>query len=96
MIRTFRDGETRDIFEGRSTKKARRRLHDALWERAQLKMDQIDAATATQHLNTPSNRLQKLRGDRVDEYSIRINLQYRICFRWEKGDAWDVEITDYH
>jgi proteic killer suppression protein len=44
----------------------------------------------------PANRLEKLKGDRKDQYSIRINNQWRICFRWQNGDAYDVEIVDYH
>lgn len=44
----------------------------------------------------PNNRLEKLRGDRAGQYSIRINDQQRVCFRWDDGDAWDVEIVDYH
>lgn len=59
-------------------------------------MDEIDAATDIGQLATPSNRLHSLSGDRKREYSIRINRQYRVCFEWKDGDAWEVEITDYH
>lgn len=96
MIRTFRDAATRDLFEGRSSKHARRRLPEELWSRALLKLDELDHATELRQLRLPSNRLEKLSGDRVGQYSIRINRQYRICFRWAEADAWDVEITDYH
>lgn len=96
MIRTFRDAATRAIFEGVSTKAARRRLPPMLWPKARLKMDQIDAATDPRQLNTPSNRLHKLAGDRAGQHAIRINRRYRICFRWSEGDAWDVEVVDYH
>lgn len=101
MIRTFRDRETRAIFEGgdldrADAKRARRRLPTTLWKQARAKLDQIDAATALRGLRTPSNRLEKLAGDRAGEFSIRINPQYRVCFRWHEGDAFDVEIVDYH
>ena len=57
----------------------------------------LDAATALNDLMVPpGNRLEKLHGDREGEYSIRINDQWRICFNWRDGDAYDVEVTDYH
>ena len=57
----------------------------------------LNNATILEDLRIPpSNRLEKLRGDRAGEFSIRINDQWRICFRWHQGDAYDVEITDYH
>ena len=57
----------------------------------------LDAAQAIQDLRVPpGNRLEKLSRDREDQYSIRINDQWRVCFRWEEGNAYDVEITDYH
>lgn len=59
-------------------------------------MDMIDAATDPGQLATPSNHLETLSGDRRGQLSIRINRQYRICFTWDDGDAWDVEIVDYH
>ncbi|MDT8369927.1 MAG: type II toxin-antitoxin system RelE/ParE family toxin [Longimicrobiales bacterium] len=101
MIRSFRDLETKAIFEGGDTnpkdaKRARRRLPTGLWERARAKLDQIDAATGPTQLTTPSNRLRKLSGDRAGQWSVRINRQYRVCFEWKEGDAWDVEIVDYH
>lgn len=96
LIRTFRAGATRDIFEGRESKRARRCLPEELWPRARLKLDEIDAATNLGQLRLPSNRLEKLVGDRSGGFSIRINRQYRICFRWADADALDVEITDYH
>lgn len=61
------------------------------------KLVMIDAATQLEDLRVPpGNRLEKLRGDREGQHSIRINQQWRICFRWEGGDAYDVEIVDYH
>lgn len=64
---------------------------------AQRKLAMLDAATSLNDLMVPpSNRLEKLKGDREGEYSIRINDQWRICFNWRAGDAFDVEVTDYH
>ena len=64
---------------------------------AQRKLLMLDAATALNDLMVPpSNRLEKLHGDREGEYSIRINDQWRVCFKWRDGDAFDVEVTDYH
>lgn len=101
MIRSFRDRETKAIFEGsrissKDAKRARRRLPTQLWTRARAKLDQIDATSDPRQLATPSNRLESLSGDREGEHSIRIDRQYRICFVWRDGDAWDVEIVDYH
>lgn len=96
MIQSFRDRETRAIFEGEDTKGARRRLPTQLWKKARAKLDQIDAATEPRQLATPSNRLHALGGDWDGQSAIRIDPQYRICFEWREGDAWNVEITDYH
>ena len=96
MIRSFRDRDTRSILEGADTKGARRRLPTRLWRKARAKLDQIDAATDVSQLATPSNRLHSLSGDRASQYAIRIDPQYRVCFEWSEGDAWNVEITDYH
>jgi len=61
------------------------------------KLRLLDAATCLEDLKVPpGNRLESLRGDRAGQWSIRINTQWRICFRWDDGHAWDVEITDYH
>jgi toxin HigB-1 len=61
------------------------------------KLRMLDAAMVIGDLRVPpGNRLERLRGDRAGQYSIRINEQWRICFRWEKGDAYDVEIVDHH
>lgn len=62
-----------------------------------MRLYQLDAASAIGHLKEPpSNRLEALRGDRTGQWSIRINSQWRLCFRFEAGDAFDVEIVDYH
>lgn len=61
------------------------------------KLTQIEAATTLEFLRSPpGNRLEPLKGDRAGQYSIRINEQWRLCFRWHDGNAWDVEIVDYH
>lgn len=101
MIRTFRDRATKAIFEGshassKDAKKARKKLPTRLWKKARAKLDEIDAATSPEQLATPSNHLERLTGDRHGQYSIWINRQYRICFVWDDGDAWRVEIVDYH
>jgi len=65
--------------------------------KARMKLEILAAAGSLEDLRIPpSNRLEKLVGDREGQYSIRINAQWRICFRWESGDAYDVEIVDYH
>lgn len=101
MIREFRDVETKVIFEGgdasaKDLKKARKRLPTHLWEKARIKLDELDATTDLRQLRTPSNRLESLSGDRRGQRSIRINDRYRVCFVWRDGDSWNVEITDYH
>lgn len=93
MIRTFGDAETQRFWEdGRS-----RRLPAEIRKRAAMRLVQLDATTRLADLRLPpSNRLEALRGDRAGQWSIRINDQWRVCFRFQNGDAFDVEITDYH
>jgi len=93
MIRTFADPETEKFF---ATGKSRKLPQDAL-KRAAMRLQQLDAATRVEDLRLPpSNHLEALKGKRKDQYSIRINKQWRVCFRFEDGDVFDVEITDYH
>ena len=93
MIRSFADKETAVIFVGLRVKAFGPHVLDA----ARRKLKAIDAAKAIDDLRAPpGNRLEKLSGDRRGQWSIRINDQWRACFRWENGDAHDVEITDYH
>jgi len=93
LIKSFADKATAATFQGLFA----RRLPAAVRERARDKLAMIDAATGLNDLKVPpANRLEPLSGDRVGQWSIRINRQWRICFRWENGHAWDVEITDYH
>ncbi|MDX2224204.1 MAG: type II toxin-antitoxin system RelE/ParE family toxin [Rhodospirillaceae bacterium] len=93
MIRSFADRETEQLFEtGRS-----RRLPSDILRRAVLRLQQLDSASRIDDLRMPpSNRLEVLRGDRRGTWSIRINDQWRICFSFEGGHAYEVEIVDYH
>ena len=93
MIKSFADRETERLFRGRRS----RAVPEQIRERALAKLISIDIADDLEELrHPPSNRLEKLRGDREGQWSVRINQQYRVCFWFEGGDAYDVEITDYH
>jgi proteic killer suppression protein len=93
MIRTFSSAETEHFYRtGKS-----RRLPPNILKRAAMRLTQLDAATRIEDLRLPpSNHLQALEADRSGQWSIRINNQWRICFRFENGDAFGVEIVDYH
>lgn len=96
-IRSFKTQGTEDINYARNTKAAHRTLPRELHRKAQIKLARLGASTSIQDLKElRGNRLEKLKGQRQDQYSIRINDQYRICFRWEEESALDVEIVDYH
>jgi proteic killer suppression protein len=93
MIKTFADAETESFF--RSGKS--RRWQKEIQKRATMRLQQIDdAVDVFDLLIPPSNNLEKLSGDRAGQWSIRINVRWRICFRFENGNAYDVEIVDYH
>ena len=93
MIRSFRCKDTQRIWQGQSSRKFPGDIQD----RALRKLRQLDAAAILEDLrNPPGNQLEVLRGKRTGQMSIRINDQWRICFRWVDHDAWDVEIVDYH
>ena len=97
MIGSFADLGTEDVYNGMNTSAARRACPQALWSVAFRKLDQIDAAVELRDLALPpGNRLEALRGSREGQHSIRVNDQYRICFRWTESSADEVEITDYH
>jgi proteic killer suppression protein len=97
MIQSFKEQGTEDIYDGENTKAARRALPGSLQERARELLDQLEAATQVGDMRLPpSNRLEKLSGDRAGGWSVRINKQYRICFQFESGHVTGVEITDYH
>jgi proteic killer suppression protein len=93
MIKSFRCRETERLFNGRFS----RRLPHDIQRVAARKLEMLTAATILDSLRVPpANRLEALKGERAGQHSIRINDQWRICFRWHEGDAYDVEITDYH
>ena len=97
MIRSFKNPGTESIFDGADTPAARRLCLRSLWPIARRKLDQINRVREVGELAVPSgNHLERLRGDRRGQYSIRINQQYRICFCWEGEHATELEITDYH
>lgn len=97
MIKSFKNTGTEDVFDGSVTKAARKCCPQSIWAVAQRKMDQINRVIEITELRVPpGNRLEQLKDDRGNQYSIRINQQYRICFIWEEGHAYEVEITDYH
>ncbi len=92
MIRSFRDKDSKAVHERVRTRK----FPSDVITRAQSKLAQLDRAVDLDQLRIPpGNRLEALSGDRAGQYSIRINAQWRICFRWD-GGAEDVEIVDYH
>ncbi len=93
MIRSLADRETEHFY---TTGKSRR-LPPEIHKRAAMRLTQLNAATHIQDMRLPpSNRLEALGHDRNGQWSIRINDQWRVCFRFEDGDALDVEIVDYH
>lgn len=93
MIRNFRNQQSENIFRRHRVKRFSRDVQRA----ALRKLLILDAAESLDDLRVPpGNRLEKLKGDRNGQYSIRVNDQWRICFGWSAGDAYDVEITDYH
>jgi proteic killer suppression protein len=93
MIRNFASTETEQFFaSGKS-----RQYPPEILKRAAMRLTQLDATTRIEDLRLPpSNRLEALARDRAGQWSIRINDQWRVCFRFESGDAYDVEIVDYH
>ena len=93
MIKSFKCKETERIWNGEKS----RQFPGDVQNRALRKLRQLDASLTLDDLrNPPGNRLEALRGDRRGQFSVRINDQWRICFRWHDGDAVDVEIVDYH
>ena len=91
MIRSCRDKGAQRLLE----RKFSRRLQ-AIEKPGRIRLEVLDAATSLRDLDLPGFRLEALKGNRKGQYSIRINDRYRICFRWQDGDAHDVEIVDYH
>lgn len=93
MIVSYRDKRTREFANGKRVK-----AFNGIQRKAEMKLDQLDAATALLDLDLPGNRLEALKGNRKGQYSIRINDQWRICFEWPGGSAGsvNVEVVDYH
>ncbi len=97
MIRSFLNQGTEDIFDGSNSPDARATCPQQLWRRAQRKLEQLDSAMELRDLRaTPGNHLEPLSGERSGQHSIRINDQYRICFKWTSAGPEEVEIVDYH
>ncbi|MGH7985877.1 MAG: type II toxin-antitoxin system RelE/ParE family toxin [Candidatus Binataceae bacterium] len=93
MIRTFKNKDTEEMFKGQFVKSLDHRIQ----QRAREKLKYLDSAADLRDLMIPpSNQLEALKGDRAGHHSIRINKQWRRCFRWQNGDVLDVEIVDYH
>ena len=93
MIKSFADAETEKVFN----REFSRKLAGDIQSIALRKLRMLSNARAINDLRSPpANRLEKLAGDREGKYSIRINDRYRVCFVWDDGDAYDVEIVDYH
>ena len=97
MIRAFADDATGELFNGVDSRQARRTCPIELWPVVRRKLTQLNRVQSLQELRIPpGNRLERLRGNREGQHSIRVNDQYRVCFRWEEGYADEVEVTDYH
>ena len=97
VIRSFANRGTEDVFDGIDSRAARATCPLTVWPVARRKLDQLQRVRDLNDLRTPpGNRLARLWSDRAGQWSVRINDQYRICFRWEDGYADEVEITDYH
>lgn len=92
MIRSFANKGTEALFNGKPV-----RVYGNIDRRARRKLEALDAATSVEDLRTPpGNHLEALKGDRKGQYSIKINDQYRLCFSWIDGHAYEVEVCDYH
>ena len=92
MIRSFADRETESLFDREAS-----RRWGAIARVALRRLRLLHRAKTMDDLRVPpGNRLEALKGGRAGQYSVRVNDRYRICFRWERGDAYDVELTDYH
>ena len=97
MIVSFKTKATEDIFNGVDSRHARKCCPQKVWKIAARKLDQLDSITHFDNLREPpGNRLEALSGDRKGQFSIRINDQFRVCFKWCKEGPFDVEVTDYH
>jgi len=92
MIKTFKCKDTENLFNDKEVKRFR-----SISRKARIKLELLNATVSLDGLKVPpGNRLEALKGDRKGQYSIRIDSQWRICFKWEDGNTYDVEIVDYH
>ena len=97
MIRSFADSATEDLFNGVDSRRARAACPRELWPTLRRKLTQLNRVRDLKELAIPpGDHLERLAGDQYGQHSIRINQQYRVCFRWEDGYADEVEVTDYH
>ena len=97
MIETFKNRGTEDVFNGKATKAAMRACPKKIWKIAARKFDRLDSVISLGELRAPpGNMLETLLGKRRGQFSIRINDQIRICFKWGETGPYDVEVTDYH
>jgi proteic killer suppression protein len=93
LIKTFRDAETERLWKQERCRRIPASLHKAVLRKLQM----LNAAGVLDDLAVPpGNRLERLKGSREGQHSIRVNDQYRVCFNWREGNAYEVEITDYH
>jgi proteic killer suppression protein len=96
LIQSFGDRTTADLFREANTRSARRVPRD-IWRIVQRKLKVLDVAAKLDDLAaSPGNRLELLKGDQAGRHSIRVNDQYRVTFRWENGNAYEVRVEDYH
>jgi toxin HigB-1 len=92
MIKTFKCKDTENLFNDKDVKRFR-----SISRKGRIKLEILNATVSLDGLKVPpGNRLEALKGDRKGQYSIRIDSQWRICFKWEEGNTYDVEIVDYH
>ena len=97
MIQSFRNQATEDLFNGVATKAALKLIPRNLWNIVSRKLDQLDSVASLNELRVPpGNHLEALKGNRKGQHSIRINEQYRICFKWIESGPSEAEVTDYH
>lgn len=90
---TFRDAETERLWREETSRRIPANIRKVAFKKLQM----VNAAATLEDLSVPpGNRLEPLKGDRKGQHSIRINEQYRVCFEWRAGNAYEVEITDYH
>ena len=97
MIQSFKNQATEDLFNGLATKAALKLIPRNLWNIVSRKLDQLDSVASLNELRVPpGNHLEALKRDRKGQHSIRINDQYRVCFKWTEPGPSEVEVADYH